>query len=122
MTLSGVLKDILLVVCSMLIFRDPVSPLQAFGYGVALCGLVYYKLGGEKLKEYVGQGQRAWADYGVRHPALRRVLVFGLVMVTMFLLLGGVAATGALGEGYTYAGAKDKWTQMAAGTAAGAGA
>ena len=64
MTLSGVLKDILLVAASMLIFRDPVSPLQGFGYSIALCGLIYYKLGGEKMKEYMGSGQRAWADYG----------------------------------------------------------
>ncbi|KAK5738595.1 hypothetical protein LTR17_005931 [Elasticomyces elasticus] len=100
MTLSGVLKDILLVLCSMFIFRDPVSPLQAFGYSVALCGLVYYKLGADKLKEYVGSGQRNWADYGVRHPALRRVLVFGLVMATIFILLGGISFSGALPAGY----------------------
>ncbi|KAI9932437.1 hypothetical protein MW887_008678 [Aspergillus wentii] len=49
LTLSGVLKDILLVVASMVIFRDPVTPLQVVGYGIALGGLVYYKLG---LKEY----------------------------------------------------------------------
>lgn len=50
MTLSGVLKDILLVGASMMIFRDPVSGLQAFGYSIALGGLVYYKLGADKLK------------------------------------------------------------------------
>ena len=101
MTLSGVLKDILLVLCSMLIFRDPVSPLQAFGYTIALIGLVYYKLGADKLKEYFGQGQRAWADYGVRHPAMRRVIVFGLVIVTLFMLVGGI---GASGVGYDVVG------------------
>ncbi|KAK0859572.1 hypothetical protein LTS02_009095 [Friedmanniomyces endolithicus] len=100
MTLSGVLKDILLVLCSMFIFRDPVSPLQAFGYSVALCGLVYYKLGADKLKEYVGNGQRSWADYGVRHPALRRVLVIGMVLMTVFVLLGGITFSGALPPGY----------------------
>lgn len=100
MTLSGVLKDILLVVCSMLIFGDPVSPLQAFGYSIALMGLVYYRLGAEKIKEYLGQGQRAWADYGVRHPALRRVIIFGLVIATLFILLGGVSVSGALPAQY----------------------
>ncbi|TKA30382.1 hypothetical protein B0A50_02609 [Salinomyces thailandicus] len=100
MTLSGVLKDILLVVASMLIFRDPVSPLQAFGYTIALCGLVYYKLGADKLKEYMGQGQRSWADYGVKHPALRRVIVFGLVIITLFVLLGGISVSGALPSQY----------------------
>ncbi|KAK5116928.1 hypothetical protein LTR62_006649 [Meristemomyces frigidus] len=110
MTLSGVLKDILLVACSMLIFRDPVSPLQGFGYSIALCGLVYYKLGGEKMKEYVGQGQRSWAEYGQRHPALRRVLIFGLVITTVFILLGGISFSGALPANYDPAtAAKNQW-------------
>jgi hypothetical protein len=93
MTLCGVLKDILLVVASMMIFRDPVSPLQFFGYSIALGGLVYYKLGADKIKEHMGSGQRAWADYGVRHPAARKLIVIGLVLVTIILLLGGVGST-----------------------------
>lgn len=96
MTLSGVLKDILLVCASMLIFRDPVSGLQAFGYSIAICGLLYYRLGGDKLKEYVGHGQRAWADYGVRHPALRKVIVFFLGLVLILVLLGAVSSSGVV--------------------------
>lgn len=88
LTLSGVLKDILLVFASMLIFRDPVSPLQFFGYSIALGGLVYYKLGADKLKEYAGAGGRAWADYGVRHPALRKVIIFATVLIVLLLVLG----------------------------------
>ncbi|KAF1356133.1 triose-phosphate transporter family-domain-containing protein [Delphinella strobiligena] len=88
LTLSGVLKDILLVFASMLIFRDPVSPLQFFGYSIALGGLVYYKLGADKLKEYAGAGGRAWADYGVRHPALRKVIIFAAVLIVLLLVLG----------------------------------
>lgn len=117
MTLSGVLKDILLVVASMLIFHDPVSPLQAFGYSIALCGLIYYKLGADKIKEYLGQGQRAWADYGVRHPALRRVIVFGLVIFTLFMLLGGITASGALPAQYDPTqNAKDKINEIIGGS------
>lgn len=77
MTLSGVLKDILLVMASMFIFRDPVSGIQVFGYSIALGGLVYYKLGADKLKEHLAQMQRGWADYGVRHPAVRKLIRFG---------------------------------------------
>lgn len=98
MTLSGVLKDILLVAASMLIFRDPVSGLQAFGYTIALCGLVYYKLGAENLKTYIGHGQRGWADYGARHPVWRKLIVFAMVFVGMLLLLGVVSSTGAIPE------------------------
>ena len=78
---------------SMLIFGDPVSPLQAFGYSIALGGLLYYKLGAEKMKAYVGEAQRSWADYGVRHPAMRKIIVLGLILLTVFVLLGGLAPT-----------------------------
>jgi len=107
MTLCGVLKDILLVVASMMIFRDPVSPLQFVGYSIALGGLVYYKLGADKIKEHMGSAQRGWADYGVRHPAARKLIVIGLVLFTIILLLGGAGSSGALPSQYTdYAGNK----------------
>ncbi|KAJ1560620.1 hypothetical protein HK405_006478, partial [Cladochytrium tenue] len=41
--LSGVLKDILLVMVSMMIWSTQLTPLQVVGYGVALFGLVWYK-------------------------------------------------------------------------------
>jgi len=91
LTLSGVLKDILLVVASMVLFHDPVSGLQAFGYTIALGGLVYYKLGGEKIKGYVAEGQRSWADYGVRHPAMRKLIVIGSAFLVVMLVMGGLA-------------------------------
>ena len=47
------LKDILLVVASILIWEDPVSLLQFFGYSVALCGLVWYKLGGDQVRAHL---------------------------------------------------------------------
>ena len=100
MTLSGVLKDILLVAASMLIFRDPVSPLQAFGYTIALCGLVYYKLGADTIKQYLGNAQRAWTDFGVRRPALRRGVVFGLWFVVVLAVLGAVSSSGVVGDRY----------------------
>ncbi|KAI5798596.1 DUF250 domain membrane protein [Pyronema domesticum] len=52
LTLCGVLKDILLVVCSILIYGTRVTMLQFLGYSVALGGLVWYKLGAEKVKEH----------------------------------------------------------------------
>lgn len=96
MTLSGVLKDILLVMASMAIFGDPVSGLQVFGYTIAICGLCWYKLGPDVIKEYIGHGQRSWADFGARRPALRRLVIFGLSLVTIFILLGGVSLSGAV--------------------------
>ena len=43
LTLAGVLKDILLVVLSMVIFGSPVTMLQYCGYSVALVGLNLHK-------------------------------------------------------------------------------
>ncbi|KAJ3077353.1 hypothetical protein HDU98_000003 [Podochytrium sp. JEL0797] len=43
MCLSGIGKDILLVGVSVLIWGTAVTPVQVFGYGVALLGLVWYK-------------------------------------------------------------------------------
>ncbi|TID21997.1 Chitin synthase A [Venturia nashicola] len=91
LTLSGVLKDILLVVASMVIFLDPVSGLQAFGYSIALGGLMYYKLGGEKIKGYVGDGQRTWTEYGQRHPAMKKIIVIGCIFLGGFVIVGGLA-------------------------------
>ncbi|KAF7719737.1 Triose-phosphate transporter family protein [Penicillium ucsense] len=91
MTLCGVLKDILLVAASMLIWNTPVSGLQFFGYSVALVGLVYYKLGGEKIREYTGQANRAWAEYGSTNPAKRKFIIFGAGALIFFLFVGSMA-------------------------------
>ncbi|KAL4962338.1 UDP-galactofuranose transporter [Aspergillus stella-maris] len=91
MTLCGVLKDILLVVASMMIWNTPVTALQFFGYSIALIGLVYYKLGGDKIKEYTSQANRAWAEYGATHPAQRRFVIIGAALLSFFLLVGSMA-------------------------------
>lgn len=91
MTLCGVLKDILLVAASMMIWNTPVTALQFFGYSIALIGLVYYKLGGDKIREYTGQANRAWAEYGSNHPAQRKFVVFGAAALIFFLFIGSLA-------------------------------
>jgi hypothetical protein len=98
LTLSGVLKDILLVLASMVVFGDPVSGLQAFGYSIALGGLTYYKLGGEKIRGYVAEGQRSWAEYGQRSPVMQRVILVGLAVLLLFVLFGG-GGSGSLDYG-----------------------
>jgi drug/metabolite transporter (DMT)-like permease len=90
LTLSGVLKDILLVFASMFLFKDPVTLLQAFGYSIALGGLVFYKLGGEKLKEYLGQGSMKWQEFGHTRPVLRKLMIFAAVIISMFMVLGSL--------------------------------
>lgn len=43
LTLAGVFKDILLITGSVLIFGSDITPLQVFGYSIALVGLVLFK-------------------------------------------------------------------------------
>ncbi|KAG1745217.1 TPT-domain-containing protein [Suillus lakei] len=48
LTLAGVLKDVLLVAGSVVIWGGEVGVMQASGYSIALCGLVMFKLTGGK--------------------------------------------------------------------------
>ena len=91
MTLCGVLKDILLVAASMFLWKTPVTGLQFFGYSLALIGLVYYKLGGEKIREYAGQANRTWTEYGNTHPVQRKFIIFGAATLILFLFIGPLA-------------------------------
>ncbi|KAF8587198.1 TPT-domain-containing protein [Ramaria rubella] len=48
LTLAGVFKDILLITGSVLLFGSTVTPIQVFGYSIALAGLVLFKTTGGK--------------------------------------------------------------------------
>jgi len=93
LTLCGILKDILLVACSMMIWGTKVSAMQFFGYSIALGGLLYYKLGAEQIKQYISQGGRTWSEFGVQRPVARKLVIFALVVTTIVILLGGLAPT-----------------------------
>lgn len=93
LTLCGVLKDIMLVIASMMIWGTQVTALQFFGYSIALGGMVYYRLGYDTLKTYAGEAGRQWAELGNTRPVLRRVAIVTLVLLVVFVLLGGLAPT-----------------------------
>ncbi|KAM3514698.1 hypothetical protein MY11210_001669 [Beauveria gryllotalpidicola] len=50
LTMSAILKDILLVFASMVLFGDPVSGQQFIGYSIAMGGLIYYKIDRETMQ------------------------------------------------------------------------
>ncbi|RKF61985.1 putative sugar phosphate/phosphate translocator [Erysiphe neolycopersici] len=93
LTLCGVLKDILLVAASMIIWGTQISPLQAFGYTIALGGMIYYKLGQKELKPFFSEISRRWAEFGANKPVLRKLLIITIFILTIFFLLGGLAPT-----------------------------
>lgn len=108
LTLCGVLKDVMLVVASIMIWGTEVSGLQFFGYSIALGGMVYYKLGYEAIKTYTGEAGRQWADFGNRQPILRRVSIILFTLLALFVLLGGFSPAGGIDAGHVLKGAKDK--------------
>jgi len=81
----------MLVAASMLIWGTHVSGLQFFGYGVALTGMVFYKLGYEALKNYFTDVNRQWAELGANRPVLRKIVVITFAGLMVFLFLGAIA-------------------------------
>ncbi|KAF8533604.1 triose-phosphate transporter family-domain-containing protein, partial [Trichophaea hybrida] len=79
LTLCGVLKDILLVILSILIYGTKVTLLQFLGYSIAIAGLVWYKVGAEKVLEHVR----------LLKEEVRERKVRGLVAVGVAVVLGG---------------------------------
>ena len=91
MTLCGVLKDIMLVFASIMIWGNPVTLTQFFGYSIALCGMVYYKLGADSLKSAFSDVSRKWGEYGQRKPIQRKIVTFGATILFIMVLILGFA-------------------------------
>lgn len=87
--MSGILKDILLVIASLVIFHDPVTLQQYFGYSIALAGLCYYKLGAEKLQSAFTDARLSVGTIRQNHPARAKgamgIMVFGGILLGGYL-------------------------------------
>ena len=99
LTICGVFKDLLLVASSMIIWQTEVSPLQFFGYSIALAGIVHYKLGTDTLKGYAAEAGRSWAEFGAQKPVRRQIVimasVFSLLVVVLWAMGPYAAESGA---------------------------
>lgn len=100
MTLCGVLKNVILVIASVLIWGTVVKGLQVFGYTIALAGLVYYGVGYEDLKTSyeatIMYAKRTWKEqsdsaHDPRSFLTKRSLSICLYIVIAVLLLSGFA-------------------------------
>ena len=117
MTLTGILKNILLVVASVIIWHTTIAAMQFIGYTIALGGMVYYSLGWEQIKVH-SAGATTWIqetwnspslDESRLSPLVRRLLFIGLIsLITLMLVVG-----------FSYGGEADPAT--VAGAAAGSG-
>ncbi|KAF5247857.1 hypothetical protein FANTH_6138 [Fusarium anthophilum] len=81
MTLSGILKSILLVAASVVLWGTHISLTQTLGYAVALMGLVLYSIGYEQLlnmwEEAVAWGTGSLNREGEMSPTLRKGIMIG---------------------------------------------
>ena len=97
--MSGVLKDILLVMASIAIFRDPVTGQQFFGYSIALGGLLYYRLGSEKLQSIATDTRLQITQYRQQYPGrLRAILLCSFCICGIALWLWGPSPLGEYAE------------------------
>lgn len=92
MTLTGILKNILLIAASLLIWRTDISLLQAIGYSIAVGGLVVYSTGWDQLKSATVNGF-VWLRTTIKNPEdgrlsplVRRALVVVVLLLTLALL------------------------------------
>ncbi|PHH86126.1 hypothetical protein CDD83_10687 [Cordyceps sp. RAO-2017] len=86
MALAGILKNILLIAASALIWKTQVTAMQAAGYSMALSGLVYYSFGYAQLAE-AAQAVNVWTAAGLRPLRGCRLLLVGLVVLVALSIL-----------------------------------
>lgn len=76
-----------------MIWGTMVTWLQMFGYSIALGGLVYYKLGADKLREHYmklrSDSSEAWEKYSKKYPIWRKAAMAGGVLFFILLIFGG---------------------------------
>lgn len=111
MTLTGILKNILLVIISVLIWRTPITALQLVGYSIALAGLVYYSLGRDQIVSLYHtalayakggyeavrggssssdeEGGQQGGSGGISSSGVRKVLIAGVAAFIVMALVGG---------------------------------
>lgn len=90
LTVSGVFKDVLLIMASILFFGTHITMLQFLGYAVLLAGTVYYKLGYEQAKAQVAEAGRQWRVLGAERPVLRRVCAIAMGVFMMWVFIGNL--------------------------------
>jgi hypothetical protein len=83
-----VLKDILLVILSVIIWSTQITPLQIFGYAIALGGLVWYKMAGAKPQQSPTDDDKSEKPPMNRRRKVRWILIGGILLLIFgFLVL-----------------------------------
>lgn len=96
MALSGILKSILLVAASVLIWQTKITILQVLGYSLALVGLILYSVGYEQLvkgwHETLAWAAGVWNAEGDNKmtPTMRKGIIVGVLGFFTVVLAGSL--------------------------------
>lgn len=89
MTLTGILKSILLVIISVIIWHTSIGSLQFLGYSIALGGLVYYSLGYDQFAKGYHLARDHWKETEWTTERRRCWVVGGLAcFISMIVVVG----------------------------------
>lgn len=97
MTLTGIFKNILLILVSILIWNTKITFMQTVGYAIALAGLTYYSLGYDQIVK-LARTSATWtasiwsstSAHGRSSASLttrRYILVTALILGSFFLFV-----------------------------------
>ncbi|POR36770.1 Putative sugar phosphate/phosphate translocator [Tolypocladium paradoxum] len=92
MTLTGIFKNILLIIVSIIIWRTEITLLQGVGYSIALAGLTYYSVGYDQLARGASVAI-AWSA-GALGPASTRGRSASALNTRRLFLVAGFAICG----------------------------
>ncbi|KFY42536.1 hypothetical protein V494_02369 [Pseudogymnoascus sp. VKM F-4513 (FW-928)] len=87
LTLCGVIKNVGIVVLSVILWGTIVSGLQWIGYSIASAALIYYSLGWEGIKNALSQGQTMWESRGMNLRGKNLTVIAAVGVITTFLLV-----------------------------------
>ncbi|RCI13264.1 hypothetical protein L249_1191, partial [Ophiocordyceps polyrhachis-furcata BCC 54312] len=91
MTLTGISKNVALIIVSAAIWHTYISPLQAAGYTITLIGLFQYSFGFENLAVYMpltrGRRPLSFSNSNVLRKLASTVFVIGTVMITAAIIV-----------------------------------
>ncbi|CRG91009.1 putative sugar phosphate/phosphate translocator At4g32390 [Talaromyces islandicus] len=91
MRLCGILKDILIVISSMILWNSPVTSMQAGGYSISLLGLVYYMLGYDRIAGYASRAGGAINAYHAKNRVRSVAILIASVFVVVLMITAVLA-------------------------------
>ncbi|KAG5933071.1 hypothetical protein E4U59_007074 [Claviceps monticola] len=93
MTLTGIFKNILLILVSILIWNTKITFMQTIGYAIALAGLTYYSLGYDQIVKLARMSalwaKTMWSSTSARGRSSSTLATRRCILVTA-LILGGL--------------------------------